>query len=67
MSITTTSENAPRQRGRQPGQRVQSLDLRAFRALNAFDFEAQGVLVKPENKEDFILSVIAQLREADIF
>lgn len=64
---TQTIENAPRQRGRQPGQKVWSLDFRAFRALNAFDFSAHGLDVSGKAKDDLILGIIAHLREEDIF
>lgn len=60
----TNTENTPR-RGRQPGQRGQSLDLRAYKTLMAFDFRAHGVDVPCQS--DLADALIGTLRGADIF
>lgn len=49
-------------KGRQPGQRVQSLDFRAYKALRDFPFEQYS-----EDKDALIEALIERLRDREIF
>lgn len=67
-----STETVSKPRGRQPGQRVQSLDFRAYKALRDFDFGAYFELsdngeLPSDAKDELIEALIARLREKDIF
>lgn len=68
-----TDISAPKPRGRQVGQRVQSLDFRAYKALRDFDFAPYAVnadshgRLDESTKDELIEALIARLREKDIF
>lgn len=59
---TTNVVNIEKPRGRQPGQRVQSLDYRAYKALRDFNFDAYQA-----DREALIEAIIERLRDREIF
>ena len=61
-SETNVVSIAPK-KGRQVGQRVQSLDLRAYKALIDFDLDQYHY----DSKSDLVDAIIVRLRDREIF
>lgn len=67
----TPNTDTVKHKGRQPGQRVQSLDYRAYKALRNVDFARFVDMANSSEADDWrdelIELVISTLREKDIF
>ena len=61
MNESNVLSIVPKAKGRKVGQRVQSLDLRAYKALMEFEFEGH------DDKSDLVDAIIVHLRDREIF
>jgi hypothetical protein len=69
-NTSTTADNGEAKRGRKPGQKVVSLDFRAFMALDDIDFASklsEGDAGSRAWHKRIITDIIGTLRDAEVF